>query len=199
MQKDLESTHPELQIQLLGVNEWGHGSANAVASANSDLPLLQDVDANEDFQSDVWTSWEVTWRDVFIVDAEGEVVDIINLTVNDLRNSDNYDELKDLILETAETAEPAPAVGDCNADGNLDAADLGCVSDLASRDAALASLGTVPGDIDGDGEVGFADFLILSSNFGNEETSYANGDIDLSGEVDFADFLILADNFGNVA
>lgn len=197
MQKDLESNNPELQIQLLGVNEWGHSVANAAASANSDLPLLQDVDGNGDFQSDAWSSWQVTWRDVFIVDAQGEVVDIINLTTHDLRNTDNYGELKELIVETAELAPTTPLLGDCNESGNVDATDLGCVNDVATRDAVLASLGTVPGDLDGDGVVAFADFLVLSTNFGKDEASYADGDIDLSGGVDFADFLILADNFGS--
>ena len=52
------------------------------------------------------------------------------------------------------------------------------------------------GDIDGDGEVAFSDFLILSNNFGNDGRSHELGDIDCSGAVDFADFLVLADNFG---
>ena len=48
------------------------------------------------------------------------------------------------------------------------------------------------GDIDGNGEVDFADFLLLSGNFGTA----GEGDLDCSGEVDFADFLTLAANFG---
>lgn len=52
------------------------------------------------------------------------------------------------------------------------------------------------GDIDGDGEVAFADFLTLSANFGNVATDHTTGDIDCSGEVDFADFLTLSANFG---
>lgn len=53
------------------------------------------------------------------------------------------------------------------------------------------------GDINGDGEVGFPDFLILSDNFGTTVTSHTEGDLDCSGDVAFADFLILSDNFGN--
>ena len=53
------------------------------------------------------------------------------------------------------------------------------------------------GDADGDGEVGFADFLILSSNFGkSNDVVFADGDFDSNGEVDFADFLILSQAFG---
>lgn len=52
------------------------------------------------------------------------------------------------------------------------------------------------GDLDGNGMVAFADFLILSANFGSEVSSHAEGDIDCSGDVAFADFLVLSANFG---
>lgn len=52
------------------------------------------------------------------------------------------------------------------------------------------------GDIDGSGDVAFADFLILSANFGQAATDHTTGDIDCSGEVGFTDFLILSANFG---
>lgn len=50
------------------------------------------------------------------------------------------------------------------------------------------------GDIDGSGTVDFADFLVLSSDFGTSGESPA--DLDCSGNVDFADFLVLSANFG---
>ena len=52
------------------------------------------------------------------------------------------------------------------------------------------------GDIDGSGDVAFADFLILSANFGQAATDHTAGDIDCSGDVAFADFLVLSANFG---
>ena len=52
------------------------------------------------------------------------------------------------------------------------------------------------GDIDGDGSVGFSDFLVLSDNFGESVESHVQGDIDCSGDVQFADFLVLSNNFG---
>ena len=52
------------------------------------------------------------------------------------------------------------------------------------------------GDLDGDGSVGFADFLVLSGNFGNEVSSHTEGDIDCDGSVGFSDFLALSANFG---
>lgn len=59
--------------------------------------------------------------------------------------------------------------------------------------------GGIPGDLDGNGEVAFADFLVLAENFGAADAPYANGDIDCNGEIAFADFLILAENFGKTA
>lgn len=55
---------------------------------------------------------------------------------------------------------------------------------------------TEPGDVDGDGVVGFNDFITLSREFGNE-AGRQNGDLDYSGEVGFEDFMILSRNFGN--
>lgn len=51
------------------------------------------------------------------------------------------------------------------------------------------------GDLNGSGNVSFADFLILRSNFGSPGGS-SDGDLDCDGEVAFADFLVLAENFG---
>jgi len=93
-------------------------------------------------------------------------------------------------------ASPVAAVGDCNLDTELSATDLACVENVAGRNAILEALSTVRGDLDGNGDVAFADFLILSNNFGNESVGYAGGDINLSGRVDFADFLLISDSFG---
>ena len=67
---------------------------------------------------------------------------------------------------------------------------------LQERDAVLAALNSLPGDLDGDMAVAFADFLVLSQNFGKANASYAEGNIDLLGGVEFHDFLILSSNFG---
>ena len=56
---------------------------------------------------------------------------------------------------------------------------------------------TLQADINHDGEVDFADFLILSGNFGLEAgDDPLPGDIDEDGQVGFGDFLILAAQFG---
>ena len=86
--------------------------------------------------------------------------------------------------------------GDCDESGSLDAGDLTCVDTIENRNLVLAALDTLPGDLDGVDGVAFADFLILSGNFGKSEGSYAEGNIDLEGGIEFADFLILSGNFG---
>jgi len=57
----------------------------------------------------------------------------------------------------------------------------------------------IAGDLDGDGTVAFADFLVLSQNFGSAGVPYASGDVDCDGTVAFADFLTLSQNFGQSA
>ncbi len=87
---------------------------------------------------------------------------------------------------------------DCSGDGVVDAADLACVSTIEDRDAVLAAIPTLAGDLDGNGDVAFQDFLVLSANFGQDLPSYTDGNIDLVGGVAFADFLVLSANFGKV-
>lgn len=90
-------------------------------------------------------------------------------------------------------------IGDCNEDGSVNAADLTCVSTIEERDHVLGALNTLVGDLDGNGDVGFVDFLALSANFGSEAGTYAEGNVDLSGGVGFTDFLALSANFGQSA
>jgi len=92
--------------------------------------------------------------------------------------------------------------GDCNGDGVVDAMDLDCA--CTDLNPLLGALNLPLGDLDGDGEVGFPDFLRLSANFGlmnSPETpiGYSEGDLTCDGEVEFDDFLQLSQNFGQTA
>lgn len=89
-----------------------------------------------------------------------------------------------------------PEFGDCNRDGSLAASDLACVGSIPERDVLLDALAVAPGDLDGSGSVDFADFLVLSENFGRGSATYSEGNIDLLDGVTFADFLELSANFG---
>ncbi len=62
--------------------------------------------------------------------------------------------------------------------------------------SAADAVDSILGDIDGDLEVTFEDFLILSQNFG-QAGGPAEGDLDGDGMISFADFLLLASNFGS--
>lgn len=75
---------------------------------------------------------------------------------------------------------------DMNGDCEVNIDDITTFLDFANRPL---------GDADFDGSVGFADFLILSRNFGTPAT-YTEGDFNADGEVQFSDFLILSANFG---
>lgn len=105
------------------------------------------------------------------------------------------DELNAFGSKTGNTLGVVP-LGDCSKDGLLTSEDMNCIYTTRSRDALLTALDTLPGDLDGDGEVVFDDFLKLSNNFGTHLPSYADGNINLEGGIDFADFLILSENFG---
>ena len=75
---------------------------------------------------------------------------------------------------------------DLNGDGQTDAAD---------RAAWFEQANILPGDLDLNGVVEFADFLVLSNSFGLAG-NYCEGDIDGDRTVAFADFLALSTNFG---
>ena len=56
------------------------------------LPWLQDD------ETDVWSLWNVTYRDVYIVAPDLTLVDIYNLTEYDLQDENDFEALKELIL-----------------------------------------------------------------------------------------------------
>lgn len=82
------------------------------------------------------------------------------------------------------------SVFDLNGDGQMNEADrVTWVETLA---------GTHFGDANLNNTVDFADFLLLSDNFG-QSGGWESGDFDGNGEVDFSDFLVLSSHFGNTS
>lgn len=77
---------------------------------------------------------------------------------------------------------------DVNGDGHLDVADI----DHWRKEI----FGAIEGDANLDGNVDFSDFLILSANFGQHNSSWDRGDFDLNGHTEFSDFLLMSANFG---
>ncbi|MHB8873184.1 MAG: hypothetical protein ACYC8T_05805 [Myxococcaceae bacterium] len=81
-------------ISLLGVNAAGEESGNEQAVSGAILPLLQDTP-----ETHAWSSWQVSYRDVVVLDARNEVRSVLNLTEHDLKKPENYAALKRLLLE----------------------------------------------------------------------------------------------------
>ena len=106
---------PGFAIAILGVNEAGFESGNQnIIDEGRTLPWLQDVDADGDGNSDNWTTWDVNYRDVILVDGTNWPVAVFNVTDNNLQESVHYDALKQLLAETAQ--------GVCRSDGRACAA-----------------------------------------------------------------------------
>ncbi|MFH1810407.1 MAG: hypothetical protein ABIJ09_16820 [Pseudomonadota bacterium] len=60
------------------------------------LPWLQDIRDKQ-----VWGSWNVTYRDVVVLDVDNRRVFTYNLTSNNLADDAVYQELKDLLIRLA--------------------------------------------------------------------------------------------------
>ncbi len=90
----LQTTFDEeaLPIQILGVNGVGYESGNERATEGRDIPWLQDTE-----DVDAWTLWDVRYRDVYVVDREGNLRFIYNLTTHDLSNPVYMTELTEAI------------------------------------------------------------------------------------------------------
>lgn len=125
MQNEIEANHPDLNIQILGINSVGQESGVAsFTSGGRDLPFLQDIDANTDGASDVWASWAVKPRDVVILDGNNHPIGSYNLTEHDLENADNYATLRQMLITAATPVGAAPWQNsanhlDVNNDGSI--------------------------------------------------------------------------------
>jgi hypothetical protein len=125
MQYDFRQNFPQLDVSILGINASGHESGNSWFTSVVDLPWLQDVDSDGDRQSDVWTDWQVEYRDVIILDEENFPVGRFNLSTHDLRYFENYSALRQMLIDAASAAS-LPG-GDYNGNGAVEQADLDLV------------------------------------------------------------------------
>lgn len=99
LQEELASEATPLSISIVGVNEHGHETAYNEPGAfcdGRDIPFLE-----EEASDGVWTAWGVTYRDVFVLDANNEIVAIYNLTQHGLGDPENYDALKTILIDAA--------------------------------------------------------------------------------------------------
>jgi hypothetical protein len=93
MQSEFDGAPPDPPIQILGINNMGASSGNGGMTEGRDIPWLQDTAG-----ANVWGSWNATWRDLVIVNGCNEIVQVINLTSNDLGVPSNYTMIKNALL-----------------------------------------------------------------------------------------------------
>lgn len=146
MQDELDADYPALAIQILGVNWAGDEAGNESITAGRDIPWLQDVDSDGDGASDVWTSWDVTLRDLVILNRENVEVATLNLTTNSLALPENYDLVLQLFIDAATIS------GDMNLDGIVDNFDVAPFVELLRTGGFQ-----VAADINQDGAVNLRD------------------------------------------
>ncbi len=97
MQSEVDSQHTLRAIQILGVNGIGRESGNDGTTDGRVLPWLQ-----PSTDEDVWTLWQVEYRDVVILGPGNEQLGIFNLTENDLSDPANYSALKNQLLDAVD-------------------------------------------------------------------------------------------------
>ncbi len=95
MQHEFDEMELEVPIALLGINEAGYDQYNDYMTFGRDIPWLQDT-----WSENVWGAWEVTYRDVVILDSSNYRHAVFNLTSHDLSDPGNYEALKQILLET---------------------------------------------------------------------------------------------------
>jgi len=93
MQDDLDAMGLPVEVEILGVNAVGLENGNPIITMGRDIPWLQSTAA-----VDPWALWNVTYRDVIILDEQGYEVAVYNLTVHDLGIQANYDELLGMLV-----------------------------------------------------------------------------------------------------
>lgn len=107
MQSELEVEYPQFDIQILAVNQIGYGQQTSLVASVGDIPLLQDNTVDN-----IWSTWHslapnpsthlgAPYRDVHILNQQNEIVETFSLTLNDLRNLQNYSTLKQLFVDAA--------------------------------------------------------------------------------------------------
>lgn len=93
MQQELEADAPG-EVRILGVNDVGFEAGNPAMTAGRSLPWLQDMS-----DAEVWKLWQVTNRDVIVLDGKNHRRLVFNLTVNNLADPANYAALKQALLD----------------------------------------------------------------------------------------------------
>jgi len=97
---DWADAHPDRPLIIVAVNHDDARAGLDTLVSEGDLPILQDTAAG-----DLWGAWEVTWRDLIVLDPRGERVGVLNLTEHDLADEEHLQTLEALLLEATEGQE----------------------------------------------------------------------------------------------
>ena len=102
LQTELQTTYSLLRIQLLGINQRGQEPGNEATTEGRGLPWLQDVDTDGNYLSDVARDlWDLTYRDLVILDGDNTQVGVFNLDDHNLADSENYATLREMLVDAA--------------------------------------------------------------------------------------------------
>lgn len=96
MQHEIDAAHPRREVRILAINMIDAESGIPEMCQGRTLPVVQD-----DNDHLIWHRWNVTYRDVFILDPQNEQAGALNLTQHGLATQANYDSLRTMILEIA--------------------------------------------------------------------------------------------------
>src|SRR5262245_10613223 len=96
----IRAAKPDRNVEILGINGASYAGFNSLVTFERTLPWLQDTR-----QDNVWGKWDVRWRDVRIIDSQGQLQAVYNLTDYDLSNSKNFADLMQLFLDTAKVVD----------------------------------------------------------------------------------------------
>lgn len=78
---------------------------------------------------------------------------------------------------------------DFTGDGSVTLQDANAAPSASGLDGVLQCIDVSPADIDGNGTVAFADFLVLSTNYNRSDRTFTSGDTNGDGKVDLVDFV----------
>lgn len=93
LQQDLDGEDLAVPVQLHIINEVGFEHGQEDMATLVDLPLLQDTrDEN------AWNDWNVTYRDIIVLDEKGRFVGTHNVSANDLTNPASLETLENLLM-----------------------------------------------------------------------------------------------------
>lgn len=95
-QAQRELTAEGLGVAIVGVNDVGFEAGNAEMCEGRDLPWLQNTE-----EVDAWETWEVEYRDVVILGADGRRRHTFNVTEHDLATPSVYQAFKATLRDAA--------------------------------------------------------------------------------------------------